>query len=295
MIVPEFVHRELVAPDDRPRFDDLVTRALRLRNSLVVEAALALLALTVGHWIWRTYASLHGPTWYAVPAGSGTRLTAAGYWYGFVSLPISRFILLRWYFRFFVWCVFLWRVSRLRLRLNPLHADHAGGLGFLEDSAMAFALILVAQSAFFAMVLGNRIWHEGRVLSDFVDEVAALVSFLVVFVLLPLVFFSRHLFMARLRGVLRYGRLASAYADAFQLKWMAPDAGPGDGLLGTGDIQSLSDLANSYDVVHTTRAVPFGKAIVLRLVVIILLPLAPLTLTLVPLNRLAAALLKAFV
>jgi hypothetical protein len=294
-LVSEFVGRDLVAVEDRSRFDDIVARALQLRNSLVAEVALLLLAFTGGYWLWRTYASLHVASWYMVPVDGSMRLTEAGYWLAFVSLPISRFILLRWYFRLFIWYLFLWRVSRLRLRLNPLHADRAGGLGFLEDSAAAFAPVLIGQSTFFATMLGSQIWHQGATLWGFGHEVVAFVVFLMLFVLLPLTFFARQMGEARLRGSRRYGRLASRYTNAFDEKWLAAGASPSEPLLGTSDIQSLSDLANSYDVVRAMRLVPFGKAILLRLAVCIALPLLPLTFTMVPLDQLLSALVNLFV
>jgi hypothetical protein len=186
-------------------------------------------------------------------------------------------------------------VSRLRLRLNPLHADGAGGLGFLGDSATAFAPVLVAQSTFFATFLGNRIWHQGARLSDFKVDMAALVALLLLLVLFPLTFFAGQLWEARLRGSRRYGRLATRYTSAFEAKWIESDGRQGEPLLGTSDIQSLSDLANSYDVVRTMRLVPFGKSVVLRLAVIVALPLLALTLTMVPLEQLVPALINAFV
>jgi hypothetical protein len=98
-----------------------------LRNSIVAEILLLALAFTVGSWLWRTYVTLDVATWYAVPGEGSLALTWAGYWYVYVSLPIARVLLFRWYFRLFIWYMFLWRVSRLRLRLNPLHPDRAGG------------------------------------------------------------------------------------------------------------------------------------------------------------------------
>jgi hypothetical protein len=90
--------------------------------------------------------SLHVGSWYITVGPSGTeRLTVAGWWYAFVSLSLFRFVLARWYFRLIVWYIFLWRVSRLPLRLNPLHPDRAGGLGFLGNSVRAFQPVLVAQ------------------------------------------------------------------------------------------------------------------------------------------------------
>ncbi len=294
-VVPEFVKRDLMAGDDRSRFDEIIAWALRLRNSVIAEVILLLLAFTGGYWLWRTYASLRVPTWYMVPAGEGMRLTEAGYWLAFVSLPISRFLLLRWYFRLFVWYAFLWRVSRLRLKLSALHADRAAGLEFLVESVMAFAPVLVAQSGFFALVLGSRIWHAGARLSEFTDEIVAVVVFLMLVVLVPLTFFARQMREARLRDSRRYGRLATQYADSFDQKWIGSGASHAGPLLGTSDIQSLSDLANSYEVVRTTRLVPFGKVTMLRLAVCIVLPLLPLALTTIPLEKIVAALLNTFV
>lgn len=294
-LVAEFVDRGLVAVEDWARFDLIVARALHLRNSLVAEAALALLAFVGGHWLWRNYASPHVATWYMIPVSGSMRLTEAGYWLAFVSLPISRFILLRWYFRLFVWYLFLWRVSRLRLSLNPLHADRAGGLGFLEDSATAFAPVLVAQSAFFATVLGNQIRHRGARLSDFKQEVLVFGTLLVLFVLIPLTFFAKQMGEARLLGSRRYGRLATRYASSFQEKWLTAGEGQTQQVLGTSDIQSLADLANSYEVVRAMRLVPFGKTLVLRLAFLIALPLLPLALSVVPFDELVGAVISAFV
>jgi hypothetical protein len=294
-LVPEFAARDLLAVEDRVRFDDLVAWALRLRNSIVAELALVLVAFTAGYWLWRSYASLHVATWYSVPVDGSMRLTVAGWWLAFVSLPISRFILLRWYFRLFVWYAFLWRVSRLRLRLNALHADRAAGLGFLGESVTAFAPVLVAQSAFFAMVIGNQIWHGGARLKDFADGVVVVLAFLMLVALLPLTFFAAQLIDARLRDSRRYGLLASRYSNAFDQKWLGTGANQRESLLGTSDIQSLSDLANSYEVVRATRLVPFGKTTVVRLAICIVLPLLPLTFTMIPLDKLLAALLDIFV
>ena len=95
------------------------------------------------------------------------RLTPAGYWQMLVSAPIFQFILLRWYFRFFLWFWFLFRVSRLNLHLIPIHTDRTGGLGFLGASPMAFAPVLIAQGAVLAGLIASRIFYGGQALTDF--------------------------------------------------------------------------------------------------------------------------------
>ena len=67
----------------------------------------------------------------------------AGWWLGCVSLPLFQFLLLRWYFRLFIWARFLWQVSRIELRLMPTHPDRCGGLGFLAAVSYAFAPVLL--------------------------------------------------------------------------------------------------------------------------------------------------------
>jgi len=130
-IVRQFLERDVIAPEDRLRFERIIASAMRVRNSVLAEVLLAVLVFTVGHWLWRGYITLEVATWYAAVTDGQTHLTPAGYWYAFVSLPIFRFVLVRWYFRLFIWYRFLWQVSRLPLRVNALHSDRAGSGSWL--------------------------------------------------------------------------------------------------------------------------------------------------------------------
>jgi hypothetical protein len=47
--------------------------------------------------VWRHYIALDAATWYATPSAEGTTLSLAGIWYGYVSLPMFQFLLVRWY------------------------------------------------------------------------------------------------------------------------------------------------------------------------------------------------------
>jgi hypothetical protein len=57
-------------------------------------------------------------------------------------------------------------------------------------------------------------------------------------------------------------------------------------LVASGDIQGLADLGNSYDVVRTMRLAPVTKEMILQLGVATLVPIAPLALTMMPLEEL---------
>jgi len=291
-IVRQFFDRGIVLPQDRTRFNDLVTSATRLQNSAFAEGILFVAAITIGHWVWKENVLSVVPTWFASSIGPEQHLTPAGYWYAFVSLPILRFILLRWYFRLFVWYRFLWQVRALPLHFNLFHPDRVGGLGFLAGSVFAFAPVLIAQTILLAGVIGDRIWHAGATLPTFKMEIVGAVVFLMLLVLIPLCFFLTQLDDAGREAKREYGVLASHYVEDFYRKWIQGQGTEGERLLGTSDIQSLADLGNAYSVVSEMRLVPISRGTIIRLATIIAFPFLPLTLTLVPLDQIVDRLIK---
>jgi hypothetical protein len=200
---------------------------------------------------------------------------------------------LRWYFRLFIWARFLWQSARLELNLIPTHPDRAAGLGFLAGSSLAFAPLLLAHGAMFAGLMANQIFFAGAKLTDFKLEIIGGLAILMLMVLGPLLAFSPRIMSAKRTGLREYGVLASRYVSEFDLKWVRGGAADDEPLVGSGDIQSLADLGNSFQVIRDIHPFPFGKDAVIQLVVITLLPLLPLVLTVIPLEELIMKLLGA--
>ena len=236
--------------------------------------------------IWRQYMALDTATWYAAPTVAGLQLSLTGVWYGYVSLPLFQFLLIRWYFRMFIWARFLWQVSRLDLSLVPTHPDRVGGLGFLANTVYAFMPLAVAHGAMLAGPLANRIFYLGAALPEFKLEIAVLVVFLLCVVLGPLLVFAPQLAEAKRTGNREYGTLAERYVREFDAKWLRGGAPADEALVGSGDIQSLADLGNSFEVVRTMRIAPVTNEAILRLVAATLAPLVPLALTMMSLEEL---------
>jgi hypothetical protein len=265
---------------------------MRLRNSVWFEAVLLVFCFTGAHWVWRERFALTVATWYAMKSSGMTSLTKAGYWYAFISLPIFRFLLFRWYFRIFLWYQFLWRVRGLPLQLNFYHPDHAGGLGFLALSIPAFSPVLLAQTTLLSGTIADRILYMGARLADFKLEIAGAIVFLMLVVLVPLAFFVVHLEYASRFAKLEFGALSSKYVDSFRDKWIQHKTENPEPLLGTPDLQSLADLANSFKTVTEMRLFPFGKEPLIRLVATLILPLLPLILTVIPLKEIVSWVVK---
>ena len=93
------------------------------------------------------------------------------------------------------------------------------------------------------------------------------------------------------RGRREYGVLAARYTSEFHEKWIEGAAPAGEPLLGSSDIQSLADLANSYTVVSELKPVPFGKDTIVQVAGAAVIPLLPLALSIVPADEIIKKLL----
>jgi len=291
-VVRQFLERNLIPENALPRFAETIASAFRMRNSVLAEVLLIVFVYVVGILlIWRHYVALSTATWYAVPTAEGLKLSITGFWYGYVSLPIYQFLLVRWYYRIFIWSRFLWQVSRIELSLIPTHPDRVGGLGFLANTVYAFMPLAVAHGAMLAGPIANRIFYLGAALPEWKVEIGVLVVFLLCLVLGPLLVFAPQLAQAKRTGNREYGTLAERYVREFDAKWLRGGAPADEPLVGSADIQSLADLANSFEVVRTMQIAPITRDSLLRLVAATLAPIVPLALTMMPFEELLRKLL----
>jgi len=292
--VSQFLERRIVSGGAVADFDAAIESALRLSRSLVAELVILIIVYLSGWAFGPSFAWLSGSTWLGRAVGTDVVRTAAGWWYVLVSRPLFQFVLVRWYYRLFLWGRFLWQVSRLRLQLIPTHPDRRAGLGFLSDFSYAFAPFLFAHGTMVAGRVANGVVHAGLTFTRFEFELVIIPLAALVMVLAPELVFTARLWSAKRAGLLQYGALAEEYVREFDDKWIRGHPDP-QTLLGSGDVQSLADLANSFAVVSQLRLIPSLKESVLTLAVITILPLAPLPLTVISGSELFERLVKMMV
>ncbi len=284
VIVGQFLKCNIIAKNDKQKFNTIIASGMHLRGSVIAEITIIGVVYTLGHWILIKYIPAVS-TWYSISVNDNIKFTPAGFWYIYLSLPLFQFILLRWYFRIIIWYRFLWQISRMQLKLNSLHPDRAGGLGFLSNSIYALEPFLLAHSVLLSGMILNRIWNTDSTIVDFKIEIISILIFILMIPLLPLFFFVFQMIREKRMGTLNYDIFANRYVNDFRHKWISNPSKSSASTLDCPDIQSLADLFNSFEVSNKMRVTPFSKNSILALVIITALPLLPLIFTLIPLEK----------
>ncbi|MGJ0507062.1 MAG: hypothetical protein ACR652_07985 [Methylocystis sp.] len=218
-------------------------------------------------------------------------LPLAAAWYWFVCLPLFRFLIIRWAWRLVFWWVLLARLAKMDLTLAPAHPDGVGGLGYLETVHTRFAPLALAISIVISSTFAEDI-ASGQ--SSLTAIYPALVATLLIDVLLfiaPVCVFAFKLRACQEKGLRDYTELSSRYVDAFERKWIRKE-GPQEPLLGTADLQSLADLANSVTVVRKMRLAPVSARLIAIIGVAAVAPMSLLLLFDYPLTKLIERFLK---
>ena len=285
-----FLRSGRIAEPDYPRYRRAVSEAVRLRDSKWAEAAVLIIAYISTLLTMKAFAA-SVTNWRWSVSEAGVQYTLAAWWYVIISLPAFQFLLYRWILRMFIWSRFLYRMSRLDLKLVPTHPDRAGGIAFVGSNQRLFWMIVFAMGAVFAGVYGNEILYEGVQLSSVQGPAIAGAALLVFLIQAPGLFFFSMLRRTKRLGVFVYGDLALRYTTDFQRKWI--DHAPSDeALLGSGDIQSLADMGNSYSVIEDMKLVPFNVKSSLWLAGAFLAPILPLQLTVMRVDELLQMVLR---
>jgi hypothetical protein len=283
----------LVAGDDREPFFALLRKMERYTDAAVTE--LIILAAVIAH----AYFALRGgewidasvSNWYVRPHSAGLGLTLAGWWLGF-SIAILQFFIYRWLWRMIVWAWFLWRVSKLGLRLMPAHPDRMGGLSFIGRTQGQFKYVLFAISSMASGYCANRIAFGGDTLQNMRLLIGTYLALVAGIFLCPILFLLPTLREVRRKGLADYGALAAEYVRSFDQKWIRGKHPENEPLLGNPDIQSLADIQNSYGVVRSMTVFPINKRIAMTIAGSAVAPFLPLLLTVIPASELLKRILK---
>lgn len=270
----ELRRSNVVAPDDTPALVELYRSAISRWRSRSLDILLAAVTcLITGLWLMDTPRWLSGE-WQAV----GSRLTLSGWWYVLISMPVLRFLFLRWLWRLLLWGWVLWRTAQLKLRPQPTHPDRAGGLAFLGTAQVGFGLLVLTVGVQLSCLIADAVCYRGASLMGFRGHVIAFALTAVAVILLPLTVFVPKLARARRDALVFMSDCAYRGGEDLERQLRA---GEGPALPGR-EVSSLSGFGGLYETVRQMRPVPMEMRHAFVLLAVAFLPFLPLWLLVIP-------------
>ena len=273
-LVGQFTAFGIVPASARGSFETARRTTERRSGSALAEGVILAIAYGSAYgWIARNVARVDGGTWAGRMQDGSLALTLAGWWALLVALPLFWFLLGRWLWRFVTWGLLLRDIARCDLRLVATHPDRCGGIAFIGQYPKSYVLFAFALSSVVAAGVLKHIVYGGASLMSFKLALFAMIAFLVVAFVVPLLAFAPVLKTLKRRGLSRHNL-------AFDAKWIEGEAGePADGPLGSPDVSSLAEL------VKRIRPLPVTKESVVPLVLAALAPLAGVALAEAPVKE----------
>jgi len=290
LVTSYFLNSGILPNDKREQYMEMLGSTCQRATSVMVEVVLIGVAVMLAVTAAYTNPFNNAPAWARTSDGG---FSLAGAWYFFLSFPLFLFLLLRWGWRFIIWCSMLVKLSKLKLQLVPTHPDRTGGLGILAASFPAFSPILFALSSLLAANWAMRIIHENLNVREFEKPFIAYFAIALAVPTVPLLIFCGRLIRLKLRGLHDYGVLANYHSIFFDRKWIESGQQNLPDVLGTPDISSLCDIVTDYSLIQDMRYIPFRLKDVIVLAVSICAPMLPLLLLQIPLNELIMTLANA--
>src|SRR5262245_49728360 len=169
---------QLIGGEDLRKLDAIITTLRRLRDSLLPELIIAAFIFAELALLWPGKLAT-APAWAADRSSGVAHMTATGWYYWLISVPLYQFLLLLNLWKWLLWSLFLFRLSRMDLRLVATHPDAHGGLGFLGLSAIGFTPIAIALSTAIGGTWRDEILNHGASLNNF--RLYAIVLFVLMF------------------------------------------------------------------------------------------------------------------
>lgn len=255
-----FLHSGILPSHKFEQFLDLHKKVKQYRTSFCVDLICISLAYLFSFlWIG---GELHNEfqTWHALGPAGNQVMTWAGMWAAFIGVPLLNYWWLRWMHRIIIWCWYLHRVTKNRLRVIATHPDKTGGLGFVSEAQTSFgAAIFAFGCSIIAATIIHKIKIEGADFSDFSMWGPAL-GFVIgapLMFVLPLLMFTKHLARAKRRAKELFDHQASEAALVFEQQWLIDHQQDEKSQILGGYLSGISNLTRAYEIVESMRVVPF--------------------------------------
>jgi hypothetical protein len=292
LIVRHFLDAGLLRQEDRPKFDDILTTIRTLKDAWFPELALVSFGCLCGILFVGNSLMLDAP-WSVRSLGNSVSYSPAGLYFELVTQTIYMVLLGLALWRWFLFALFFWRVSRLQLRLVSCDPDQSGGLGFLGYSLCAFLPVVIAASIAVGSVLRYQALHSVFSRGSVFAVLIVWVTVVLLVFIGPLAVFSAKLTHLGRVGYLQYGSLAHLHAEQFHERWVDGREDHLPELLTAREVNVLHNMASSFDRMQNTKLLPLDRITLLEITAAAAVPMLPVIVTQVPLVELLRIVVRA--
>jgi hypothetical protein len=276
-----FAAAPLIAPQSMPAAAAAVSDALRLRNSRIAEIICLVIGYLCAFWAVRHQLEGGSYSWAATASESGTHITLAGWWALLVSLPLFWFLILRGFWRHFVWSRLLRKIARLELRLVANHPDGKGGLAFLANYPNAYMTFMFGLSCAVAAGFAKHITAETLSIKVLTTIMGVWLAFVLSFFAYPLSAFRAPLRKLREGTMLATAIRATQKQRQDERKILSRNIAADDSAEAPAD-EEIADPNKLYESAKKLSPGLMSRGAVLPLSAMALLPFAVVALTQVP-------------
>jgi hypothetical protein len=267
---------------DPQKYEHAAKMVARIRHLVLPDLILVVLAYVLTY-TWVSPTLQRGmETWGASVHGGSFRFNLSGWWIALVFSPMFQYLWVRWAWKFLIWTLFLTRMARSELRLAVGHPDQVGGLAFLGDIQGLFGILIFAVGLVVATDWINQFLIVRVPGWSLFLNVGAFVLFAPLVFLVPLLMFTKKLYMAKAVGLARYEVLLTRFIHAFEETHLEARANTSALLEETADLADLSCIETLYSNVSKMHIVPFDLISLSRLLGAAVAPMTPLLAQLIP-------------
>ncbi len=278
----------LLSPPELQRMDQAIARLVRLRDSVIPELAIVVLAYARVAGAAVSYQGIARP-WMM----NGMHGSAAGWYYVLVSQLLYQLLLGISLWKWLLWSLFLFQLSKRDLQLVPTHPDRHGGIGFMGLSPMAIVPTIFVAATSIGATWRTAILRQGVHLMSFRPYSIALAVAILIISMGPLVLLVPKLWQLRLRGLLEYGILGQLHGTDFHKKWIVSRAGHEEEFLTAPDSSTVTDFGTTYQTIEDLQPFPFDRGAFVAIVLAFAIPMLPVVLAEIPFSVVLKGLLEA--
>lgn len=280
-IIIRYLTKALMSSEEQQLIlSNALQKAKKLTSSAYTEYILlfTVIAITTSFILGDVFSGFKSGTasWMAFTHDRKQVLSVAGYWAVIISIPLFQFFLLRWLWRYFVWVLLLFRLSKANLNLFATHADRAGGLGIIILAQRSFNLIFVAGSCVISGQFVAQLLELPDTFNSVRSVVFAYIIISLIFINIPLLFFMEKLFKMKNDELLYHSYFAVTLSRKFESEWIAvrfDEKRAGENEVNPSMVHDYSGI---FDSLQKLRPVPITLQDIVGMGITLFIPFVPI-------------------